>query len=158
YEHDRSRVSREDQEPQEQRSLLSAPERGERVQRRQPARRVLGDVREAEVVAGEGGEEDRRRDRRRPERGDEGGARREPEPPSSPERGVPSRGGRVQRQPEADDESGPAELGHGYFLGEYLDGHFVTSVFFTPTKTPPWSRPSSEMSRPARNMSGTLPW
>ena len=63
---DRGRAhARQDEEPEEQRALLPAPEGGERVAERQLAARVLGDVGEGEVVAGERGEQD---DARRPRR------------------------------------------------------------------------------------------
>ena len=50
--------AREDEEPEEERPLLPAPEGRERVAKRQLAARVRGDVREAEVVARERGEQD----------------------------------------------------------------------------------------------------
>ena len=107
-EHDRRGVRGQGREPQEQGSLLSSPEGGQCVQRGQAARAVLGHVREAEVVAGEGAEEDDRGDGRCPERGDERVPCRERQTAPAPERGVAARGGRVHRQAEADDECGPA--------------------------------------------------
>ena len=71
-EQDRSRsVAGQDQQPEEERSLLPAPEGGDRVAGRQLAARVLRDVDEREVVADERREEDDRGDGARDEGADE---------------------------------------------------------------------------------------
>ena len=60
-------VPGEDEQPEEQRALLAAPERAQRVGGRQRAVRVRGDVREREVVTHERGREHDRGDERRRE-------------------------------------------------------------------------------------------
>jgi hypothetical protein len=69
-------VPGQDQQPEEQRPLLSAPEGGERVAERQVERRVVGDVREREVVAPERDEQHGRRHCGRAERREERVGRR----------------------------------------------------------------------------------
>ena len=56
-EHDRGRGgAREDEQPEQERPLLAAPEGGQRVAERELAARRAGDVVEREVTVGEGGE------------------------------------------------------------------------------------------------------
>ena len=64
-------VAGQDQQPEEERSLLPAPERGDRVAGRQLAARVLRDVDEREVVTDERREQDDRGDGGRDEGADE---------------------------------------------------------------------------------------
>ena len=64
-------VAGEDEQPQEQRSLLAAPERGDLVARRQLAARVGPHVDEREVVPHEGDEQHERRDDRAAESRDQ---------------------------------------------------------------------------------------
>ena len=70
------RVRGQDEQPEEQRPFLPAPEGGELVGRRQRLARVLLDVAEREVVAEEAGGEDDRGHERREEGRDEGVTRR----------------------------------------------------------------------------------
>ncbi len=154
-EHGRGRVAGQDQQPQQQRALLTAPEGRDRVAGRQLAARVRRGVDEGEVVADERGEEHARGD----ERGGEGRDQRvlggDREPAAARVRGVGTRDDGVEGQPERDDERGAAELRHGrYVSGAYFDGHFVISESRSATKTPFWSRPSTTMSRPGRNWFG----
>ena len=65
--HGRGRIAGEEQQPEQERSLLPAPEGRDRVAGRQLAARVVGDVDEREVVADQGGDEDERGDEGRPE-------------------------------------------------------------------------------------------
>ena len=121
---------------------------------------MIGDVHEREVVAKEAGCQHPRRHERGAERRDER---------------VPGRLGRaagvfsrlhtrlrrgVEAQSERDDESRPPELSHllrGRLLAVYFEGHFVTIEPGVATKVPFCSVPSTTMSRPDANRSGTLP-
>jgi hypothetical protein len=69
---------------------------------------VVGDVLEREVVPGERGEEDGCRDERRAERGDERVSGRAREPAAAATGGPAAREGRVEDEPEGDDEGGAA--------------------------------------------------
>src|SRR4029079_16618770 len=81
--------------------------------------------------------------------------RRLQQAPASAVGGVAARKGRVGEEPECDYERGAPQPGHQDCLFVYLDGHFVTSL--SATKTPFWSDPSTETSRPVLNRSGTEP-
>ena len=105
-------VRAEDEQPEEQRSLLSAPERCQRVAERQRLARVLRDVREGEIVPCErdqqhGGCRDRRA---------EGGEQRVlgggGEPTSSFPRRERACHGRVREQSERGDERRATEISH----------------------------------------------
>ncbi len=98
----------QNEEPQEQRALLPAPEGGERIAERQLAARMVGDIGEGEVVAGEGGEQDKTGDRGGCKGGEKGIARRLQEPPASPQRRIGAGDGGVEDEPESDEEGGPA--------------------------------------------------
>jgi hypothetical protein len=104
--------SGEDEQPEEQRPLLSAPERRHRVTERKFARGVVGDVDEGEVVANERREEDDRRDAYRPESGEEGVGRRLVQPPATAQSRVTAGDRGVEDEHEGDDERGAAELRH----------------------------------------------
>ena len=104
---------REHQEPEEERSLLSAPERGDRVRGGQRLARRSRDVREREVVPEERREQDTGSDERREERGYERVLRGERQAaPPEPRRGDPG-DERVYGETERDDEGGATQLGHG---------------------------------------------
>ena len=109
-------VAAEHKEPQKERAFLPAPERGQRVERREVAARVRGDVDEAEVVVHERERQHDRRDRRREEAGDQRVPCRVDEAPALLERSVGAGTGRIDGQPEADDERGPPEVGHALRL------------------------------------------
>ena len=111
----------QDEQPEKQRALLPAPERRDRVRRRQrPARRPR-DVREREVVAQERREEhDRRRRAVVDERRDQRVLRRVREPAAPRRAAASARDERVQGQTERDDERGATELGHGSRQAERL--------------------------------------
>ena len=110
-EQDRGRpVAGQDQQPEEERSLLPAPERGDRVAGRQLAARVLGDVDEREVVADQRGEEDDRGDGARDEGADEGVAGRDGEAAPALPGGDRAGDDRVEGEAERGDERGAAEL------------------------------------------------
>jgi hypothetical protein len=160
---DRGRAhSREDEQPEEKRALLTAPEGRERVAKGQLDARVVGDVGQREVVVGQGSQEDDGRDGHGPERGEEGVARRFEQAPSATHGSDGPRDGRIEQEPESDDERGAAELRHQEGLsgpsGAYFDGHFVTSESRSATKTPFSRLPRTEMSRPGLKRSGTKPW
>ena len=124
------RVAGQDQQPEEQRALLPAPERGELVDPAERAARVVGDVGEREVVADERGGEHDGRDEGRPERGDERVPGRVREPAPAERRGVrrPRRARRGDRPSVTTSAARPSSgiysrLG---FVAVYFDGHFVT--------------------------------
>ena len=100
-----------------------------------------------------------RRTDRREEHAREGGeervCRRLQKAPAPAVGGVAARKGRVGDETERDDERGAPQAGHQDCLFVYLDGHFVTSL--SATKTPFWSDPSTETSRPVLKRSGTEP-
>ena len=103
----------EDQQPEQERSLLAAPERGDRVRGRQrPARRPR-DVLEREVVAQERRDEDDGGDGRRDERRHERVLRRAREPAATEVRSRRARDERVDGQAECDEERGATQLRHG---------------------------------------------
>ena len=105
-------VPGQDQEPEEQRAFLPAPERRQLVDAAERPVGVVGDVGEREVAAQEPGREHGGRDDRRAEGRDQGVARRLGEP-TSPSRGrVGARHGRVQAEAQRDDERRPPELSH----------------------------------------------
>ena len=81
----------EHEQPQKQRAFLAAPERGDRVRRRERLARRPRDVGEREVVPEERGEENGRRDCGRHERRNEGVLRRACEPPPPEMRGAAHR-------------------------------------------------------------------
>ena len=155
-------VAGEDEQPEEQRALLPAPERRDLVLQRQRLARVPRDVGEREVVADEARDEDERRDERREERGEERVPRGVREPAlAAPARPPPARDERVDREPEGDEERRAAELGH--VLGRvsaawYFDGHFVIIDPGVVTKSPSGRCvPVTTTSRPVRKRSGTDP-
>ena len=106
------RVRGQDEQPEQQRPFLPAPEGGQLVRRRQRPARVLRDVAEREVVAEEAGGEDDRGDERREERRDERVARRVGEPPPVRGGGVGAGEERVGGEAESDEQRGAAELRH----------------------------------------------
>ena len=146
-------IAGQDQQPEEERSLLPAPERGDRVAGRQLAARVLRDVDEREVVADECGEEDDRGDGARDEGADERVAGRDGEAAPALPGGDRAGDDRVEGEAERGDECGAAQLRQvtQLFLAVYFDGHFVTSESFLATKTPFRSSPLTETSRSSRN-------
>ena len=150
------RVAGQDQQPEQQRALLPAPEGRDRVAGRQLAARVLGGVDEREVVADQRRDEDERGDDARPEGRDERVLGREREPAAAPPGRVASR--RRPRRPRGPARRrarrGRAQASTWTFLAVYFDGHFVTSESLTATKMPLRSSPLTETSRPARNWSG----
>ena len=92
-----------------------------------------------EVAALQRGEQHDRRDERGAEAATQRVLRRLREAAAARVRAPEAGDDRVEREPEADDERCPPELRHGagsVFLGTYFDGHFVTSVPGTATKTP----------------------
>ena len=104
--------AREDEQPEQQRALLAAPEGGDRVRRRQPAARVLGDVREREVVPEQRREQDDRRDDRRGEGREEGVLSGPGEPPLASRGRVAAGDERVERKAEAEHQRRAPELRH----------------------------------------------
>ena len=108
----RARVAGQHEQPEEQRALLPAPERRERVDRAQVAARVRLDVGVGEVVRDERADEHRRGDDGRAEAGDQGvaGGVGEPALPADRRGGAADEG--VQRQHEADDECCATEVSH----------------------------------------------
>ena len=107
----------EDEQPEEQGPLLTSPERGQRVRRRQCSARRPRDVLKGEVVAQERRDEYTGSYRRRRERGDQrvlGGAR---EAPATDVRRVRPRDERVRGQAECDEERGATQLRHGLASG-----------------------------------------
>ena len=92
------RVAGEHEQPEQERALLAAPERGERVAERQLVARVLPDVDEGHVAASERDEQDDRRDERHREGGEQRVLRREREPPAPLPRGVRAGDERVRRR------------------------------------------------------------
>ncbi len=108
--HRRRSVAGQDQQPEEERSLLPAPERGDRVAGRQLAARVLRDVDEREVVADERGEEDDRGDGARDEGADERVAGRDGETAPALPGGNRAGNDRVEREAERGDECSAAQL------------------------------------------------
>ena len=154
----RRRVAGQDEQPEEQRPLLPAPEGRDRVPGRQLAARVLRDVDEREVVPHERGEQDERGDGGRREGADQRVLRGQGQPAAARVRSPGAGHDRVEDEPERGGERGAAELRHlRVFAGVYLDGHFVTSVPGTATNVPLLMRPSTWTSRPARKRSGTEP-
>ena len=127
------RVAGQDQQPEQERSLLPAPEGRDRVAGGQLAARVLGDVDEREVVPDQRGDEDERGDDARPEGRDERVLRREREPAATLPGSVGAGDDGVDRETQRGDERGAAELRHATlsFLAVYFDGHFVTSESLT---------------------------
>ena len=112
-EDDRQRgQAREDEQPEQQRALLAAPEGGDRVRRRQPAARVLGDVREREVVPEQRREQHDRRDDGRREGREERVLSRPGEPPLAGRGRVAAGDERVERKAEAEHQRRAPELGH----------------------------------------------
>ena len=104
-------VTGEDQQPEEERPLLSAPESRDRVAGRQLAARVLRDVDEREVVTDERREEHHRGDSARDEGADQGIAGGNGKAATAfPGRDRPG-DDRVEREPERGDERGAAQLG-----------------------------------------------
>ena len=108
---------REDEQPEEERPRLTAPEGGDLVRRRKLSARRLRHVREREVVAEERGDEHDRRDERREERRHERVLRRARKAPAAEVRGGDSRDERVDDEAQRDDERGATQLGHGVPLG-----------------------------------------
>ena len=92
--------------------FLAAPERRDRVRRRQPAARVLGDVREREVVPEQRREQDDRRDDRRRERREERVLGRAGEPPLARRGRIAAGDERVERKAEAEHQRRAPELRH----------------------------------------------
>src|SRR5207237_3850529 len=92
--------------------LLAAPERRDRVGTRQLRRRVLGDVREGEVVTEERAEQDQRRDKGRRERAEQGVRGRLREPAASRGGGPGAGDRRPQHERERDEQRGATEVGH----------------------------------------------
>ena len=110
-------VAGQDQQPEEQRSLLSTPEGRDRVAGRQLTACVLRDVDEREVVTDERDQQDDRRNGARDEGADECVARGESQAaPALPGRDRPGDDG-VEREPERGDECGAAQLRHGAASG-----------------------------------------
>ena len=170
--HGEAREPGQDESPQEQRARLRAPQRRELVDRRQRARRVVGDLLEAEVVAQD---RDPQHDRRRsgpprtrreprappPSRSGDRAARRRtslPRPRSRP-RGVPgsARRGRGAPRCYADAAQGLAGCEIAFCDAVYFDGQRVLSESFTATNVPFSSLPSTSTDRPVRNASGRSP-
>src|SRR3954469_4089524 len=118
---------------------------------------MVGDVLEREVVSSECSEQHRRRDKGCAEGGDERGLCGLGKPATLLPRRERTCDERVHEQQERRDERRSAEVGHSYRLGEYFEGHFVTSVSGTATKAPLRSCPSTTTSRPVRKRSGTEP-
>src|SRR5262249_11406363 len=106
------RVAGEDEEPQEERSLLPSPERGERIPEGKRPARVLGDVDEGEIAPRACDEEDDGGHERRRERRKERVLRGEGEAPSSLPRGERAAEERVGHEPEAQEQRCTAEIGH----------------------------------------------
>ena len=152
-------VDREQQQPEEERALLAAPEGGERVSERQLVARQLPDVDEAVVVADKGEEQHGRRDGGRDEGEEQRRLRGLGQPAAPCSRGCRAGDERVEREPERDDERGAAELRHltCSVLAVYFDGHFVTSESFFATNVPLRSSPLTDISRPSRNWSDSDP-
>ena len=111
-EHRDRREAGEDQEPEQQRALLPAPERRDRVPERQLAARVVGDVDEAEIVLDERREQDGRADEGGREGRHDRVLRRLREPLAALPGGNRAGDDGVKGQPEADDERCAPELGH----------------------------------------------
>src|SRR5204862_2802395 len=105
-------VAGEDQEPEEQRALLAAPERRQRVAERQRAARVLRHVDEGEVAARERAPEDGGGDGGRRERGEEGVPRGQGEAAAALPGGERAGDERVRDEPQAQKERCAAERGH----------------------------------------------
>src|SRR5207247_8358650 len=107
------RVAGQDQQPEEERALLAAPERRQRVAPGEVAVRVLRDVREGEVASRESGEQDERGDGRCPEGGEERVPRRERE--AAPALASADRAGdeRVENETEREEEGGAAQRSQG---------------------------------------------
>ena len=105
-------VAGEDEQPEQERALLAAPEGRDRVAGRQLAARVGPDVDEREVVPDEGDDEHDRRDEGAAEGRDQRVLGRLREPPLAPRCGVRARDDRVEREPEGDDERRATELRH----------------------------------------------
>src|SRR5436305_2099057 len=110
------RVAGEDQQPEQKRSLLPTPERGERVADRQLAADVLRHVREREVATRERGPQHAGRDERRRERSEQRvlGGQREAALPRP--RRVRAGNEGVRDEPEVEQERCAAELGHYVLL------------------------------------------
>ena len=157
------RVAGQDEEPEQERALLAAPERRDLVDAPERPARVLGDVDERVVVADEPGDEDRGGDERRAERRDERVARRHREPAPPGDGGHRPDDARVQAQAEREKQRRPTEIGHlphywsDGLIAVYFDGHFVTIVPGVATNVPLRSSPSTTRSRPGAKRSGTLP-
>ena len=152
------RVAGEDQQPQQQRALLAAPERRERVAERQRAADVLGDVDEREVAARERDPEDDGGDDRRPERGEQRVLRGEREPAPPLPRGERAGDERVDDEPEAQEERGAAELGHRYVVAlrrRVLRGALRRQRVRRRDEVPLRSVPVTTTSRPTGKRSGT---
>src|SRR5205085_2235866 len=97
------RVAGQDEEPEEERSLLPAPERRQTVARGQRPARVRGDVGEGEVVAQEGRREHGHGDGGRAESGEERVPRGEREPAATPSGRVAARERRIEEAAEGDE-------------------------------------------------------
>src|SRR5205085_11554093 len=106
-----------DQQPQQQRPLLTAPERRERVAEWQRMARVLRDVDERHLTPAERDEEHDRGDDRRRERGEERVLGGQCEPAPAPPGGERAGDERVRDEPEAEKERGAPELSHSGGLG-----------------------------------------
>ena len=102
----------QDEQPEQQRALLAAPEGGDRVRASAAAARVLGDVREREVVPEERREQHDRRDDGRREGREERVLSRPGEPPLAGRGRVAAGDERVERKAEAEHERRAPELGH----------------------------------------------
>src|SRR5205814_7810786 len=107
-EHGDRRVADQDEKPEEERALLAVPERRQPVARREAGARVLGDVREGEVVAEKRGDENGRGDGGRVEGGEERVPRGEREASAAACGCVAARERGVGQAAEGDEQRGAA--------------------------------------------------
>src|SRR6185437_8650701 len=122
-------IAGEDEQPEQKRSLLPAPERRQRVAERQLVARVLPHVDERHVATAERDEEENGGDERHREGGQQRVLRGVREPAPALPRGVRAGDERVRDETEGEEERGAPEIGHTYafedLAGVYFDGHFV---------------------------------
>ncbi len=162
---DERREPAEHEQPEQQRALLARPERRDQVRLGHLARGVLGDAREAEVVAHDGRHEHARGDgdadeaagERAPRTRDQAlvvhaRARRAPRSAHTPPRAARAAARRGRATPSGAHWVGATDV------EEYFDGHFVLSVSWRALKAVPCTLPSIRIARPSRKADGTDPW
>ena len=165
---DERREAAEHEQPEQQRALLARPERRDQVRLRHLARGVLGDAREAEVVAHDGGREHAGGDGDADEAAGERAPRARHEALVVQARADDRRDRRVDRREQREQQRPSAQQLHQRLSGSLRrrDGCRrvlrralrAQRVVARGWKAAPCTLPSIRIARPSRNAEGTEPW